>query len=275
MQKVILMLCIAVIAAAMSGCDSRNPKGELAKICESENARTPIAMGTMGKCSAIRYDKEENDVMLTCEVPSTLRHMFSEDGGKVPFRAVEPMIMYRIPRTLLDKTIEAGATLTCYVYANGTDDFFCSITFSPDENLPELIERSAPVEDDGTALSRINRFIRNRMESAPAGDSTGSGAIILSAGIEEGAFTYTWVYYDDFTIPADMRDNPSFKQEMFNAYYPLLDNFLPMFEGHSLAQDLIDTSMSCNLNLITLADGETFTITFSPDDIASFLNSAK
>lgn len=270
------MLCIAVIAAAMPGCDSRNPKGELAKICESENARTPIAMGSVGKCSEIRYDKDKNDVMLICDVPAEFSKVFSVDSGMLPAEVVEPMIMYHMPRTLLDKTIEAGATLSCYVYADGTEDFFCSITFSPDEDLPSLIERSAPVEDDGTALSRINRYIHESMEIAPiltSSDEDTSGNILTSIGIEDGAFTYNFVFYDDITFPVEQRDN--FLQILFNEYGNDIETMLPTFEGHSLAQDMIDTSMSLQIRHLTLADGETYTVTFSPDDIASFLNSAK
>lgn len=275
MRKVILMLCIAVIAAAMPGCDSRNPKGELAKICESENARTPIAMGSVGKCSEIRYDKDKNDVMLICDVPAEFSKVFSVDSGMIPAEAVEPMIMYHMPRTLLDKAIEAGATLSCYVYADGTDDFFCSITFSPDEDLPSLIERSAPVKDDGTALSRINRFVRGCMANTPSGDNDDSGNVLLSVGVESDTLTYTFVYYDDSTLAASARENFSTRQNLFDIYYANIGTFLPEFEGSNLTQDMIDASMNCAIKIVTLADNDNYTITLTPVDFNAFLNSAK
>lgn len=118
------MLCIAVIAAAMPGCDSRNPKGELAKICESENARTPIAMGSVGKCSEIRYDKDKNDVMLICDVPAEFSKVFSVDSGMLPAEVVEPMIMYHMPRTLLDKSHRGRCHSQLLRLCGRTEDFF-------------------------------------------------------------------------------------------------------------------------------------------------------
>lgn len=114
------------------------------------------------------------------------------------------------------------------------------------------------------------------MEIAPiltSSDEDTSGNILTSIGIEDGAFTYNFVFYDDITFPVEQRDN--FLQILFNEYGNDIETMLPTFEGHSLAQDMIDTSMSLQIRHLTLADGETYTVTFSPDDIASFLNSAK
>lgn len=271
MKKLTLMLCVALLTTALTGCNNA-AKTELAKTCESESSTLPIMIGDSdcASCVSISYDRDNNVVTLGVKVRDRFAPIFACNEENFAAQTLKPFIVYRLSRTLLDDIIAANASMTCDLHVRTSGDNVNTVRFTTDE-LRQMLDDTA-IPDDGSTRSALNAWMKNKEQIAKY-PSVDESTITCSIWIKDGFMIVYGALLTEEEVDDDQMD--SALTEMKNTLH---ESFISSFagpEGRELGRCMTELSYGLKYIVLLSANNHAYTVTFSPAEIAEMFEAAQ
>ena len=261
MKKLIFMLCMAAIAAGLSGCQ-KVAKMKLAITCENTNNYLPIDLGAIGSFTALEYDHDDNNVTFTYEVNEDISDISSLNTTKeVQKQSIGTFLKSGESKQMLERMVWAKATLTVVFHGTSSGQEF-NVTFTPDE-LQQLADTAVDASD--SSQLRLDTMIKANAAQCPM--DLGDGMILTTVLLEDGYMTYHYtVTGEDYDFTDE--DMPTIKETVG-------DSLSDTFSGHvgaRIVQILLDTDTGVRYVYHNTDNSQDYTITFSSEEFASLVN---